>query len=77
MKEKNMNLSDEVVAHIAQLVQIAILTGTDVVDNLRAVELVNDEETNKLFLTEDYRARSDKNIERMIDEVERSANEGL
>ena len=72
-----MNLSDEVVAHIAQLVQIAILTGTDVVDNLRAVELVNDEETNKLFLTEDYRARSDKNIERMIDEVERSANEGL
>tara|TARA_B100000900_G_C20596406_1_gene723596 strand:- start:3895 stop:4113 length:219 start_codon:yes stop_codon:yes gene_type:complete len=72
-----MNLSDEVVAHIAQLVQIAILTGTDIVDNLRAVELVNDEGTNKLFLTEDYRAKSDDNIKRMIDEVEQLGNEQL
>ena len=31
------NLSDEVITQIAKLVQLAILTGTDIVDNLRMV----------------------------------------
>ena len=71
-----MNLSDDVIGHIAQIVQLAILTGTDVVDHLRAVELAHDLETNKLFLTEEYRVRSEVNIERMLSEAETlSSNE--
>lgn len=64
-----MNLSDNVIAHIAQLVQLAILTGTDVVDHLRGVELTVDEESNRLFLTEAYQARSEDNIARMLEQL--------
>lgn len=69
-----MNLSDEVIGHIAKLVQIAILTGTDVVDHLRSVELTQDLETGNLFLTEAYSARADENLERMLSEIEQLGN---
>ena len=62
-----MRLSDEAIAHVAQLVQIAILTGTDVVDNLRMMELVNDE--GVLMLDEDYERRADENVQKMISEA--------
>ena len=62
-----MRLSDEAIARVAQLVQIAILTGTDVVDNLRMMELVNDE--GVLMLDEDYERRADENVQKMISEA--------
>ena len=34
-----MRLDDSVIGHVAKLVQIAILTGTDVVDHMRMVRL--------------------------------------
>ena len=64
-----MNLSDNVIAHIAQLVQIAILTGTDVVDHLRGVELVEDAESGTLYLTEEYQGKAEENIARMIEQL--------
>ena len=68
-----MRLSDEAIAHIAQLVQIAILTGTDVVDNLRMMELLNDD--GILLLDADYERRSDDNIQRMIKEAVNAQNQ--
>ena len=62
-----MKLNDEVIAHIAKLLQIAILTGTDIVDNLRMVRL--QEEDNELFLNDDYAKQSDDNIAKMLAEV--------
>jgi len=38
----NYTLSDTAISYIAKLVQLAILTGTDVVDNLRMLRLVAD-----------------------------------
>ena len=38
----NYTLSDTTISYIAKLVQLAILTGTDVVDNLRTLRLVAD-----------------------------------
>ena len=35
----NYKLDDSVIANIAKLIQIAILTGTDIVDNLRTLSL--------------------------------------
>ena len=69
-----MRLSDEAIAHIAQLVQIAILTGTDVVDNLRMMELVNDD--GALMLDEDYERRADDNVQRMIREAVNTQPQG-
>ena len=43
-----MKLSDDVIAHIARLLQMAILTGTDVVDHLRMVRLETTEDNRSL-----------------------------
>ena len=37
--QTSYSLSDDVIAHVAQLLQLAILTGTDIVDNLRMIRL--------------------------------------
>jgi hypothetical protein len=58
-------LSDEVISAIARSLQVAILTGTDVIDNLRAirVELSDDGE---MILTGDYRKSEKENIDKML-----------
>jgi len=69
-----MTLSDTVIGHVAQLVQIAILTGTDVVDNLRMIELVDNEGT--LELSEEYAQRANDNVQRMLQEVANAPTQG-
>ena len=68
-----MKLNDEAIGQIAKILQVAILTGTDVVDNLRQVEFV--EVDKQLCLTEDYKTQFEKNLSKMIDEA-RSENAG-
>ena len=48
-------LDDSVIARIAQILQEAIVTGTDIVDILRTMELCVNTDTNKLVLTETYK----------------------
>jgi len=60
-----MRLSDSVIAHVAQLVQLAILTGTDVVDHMRMMVLVEDE--GVLNLDVQYELQSEENIQRMLE----------
>jgi hypothetical protein len=63
-------LSDEVITQIAKLVQIGILTGTDVVDNLRMLEVTTSESnSDNLVLSEEYRDRSESHIEKLMSEV--------
>jgi hypothetical protein len=61
-------LSDDVVAAIARSLQVALLTGTDIVDNLRAisVQVVEDQ----LVLTDAYKAAEQNNIDKMLQAVE-------
>tara|TARA_B100000214_G_scaffold372948_1_gene352265 strand:+ start:3661 stop:4017 length:357 start_codon:yes stop_codon:yes gene_type:complete len=40
---EDLKLSDEVIGHIAKVLQLALLTGTDVVDNLRMLRLQNED----------------------------------
>ncbi len=63
-------LSDETIGHIARLLQLAILTGTDVVDNLRAVRVTpNDKDPSVLDPTKDYYETFEDNLERMQDHL--------
>ena len=62
-----MRLSDTVIAHIAQLVQLSILTGTDVVDHMRMMVLTDNEGT--LELDEEYERRAEDNVQRLIHEA--------
>ena len=76
-----MSLSDEVIGQVARLVQIAILTGTDVVDNLRMLRVTLDEEDGNLVLTDEYRAMASQQVEKMLQEgsqasAETEENEG-
>jgi len=62
-----MKLSDQIIAEISRLLQVAIITGTDVVDNLRLIEVENQDEL--LVLTADYVKRSERNIETLIEQA--------
>tara|TARA_R100000734_G_C3221506_1_gene32861 strand:+ start:171 stop:392 length:222 start_codon:yes stop_codon:yes gene_type:complete len=69
-----MKLNDEVIAHVAKILQVALITGTDVVDHLRMVILK--EEDGQLFLNEEYAKNHEQNIEKMINEaLEKSADQ--
>ena len=59
-------LDDSAIAQIAKLVQIAILTGTDVVDNLRMLEVEVNSENGKLKTSEGYEAIFNNNLEEML-----------
>ena len=66
---ESLRLSDNVISNIAKLVQIAILTGTDVVDNLRTLRLTLDE--GVLEVHEDFEKSLEQNIENMLAAIPR------
>ena len=64
-------LSDQIIAEVSRLLQVAILTGTDVVDNLRLLEVQDDpEQEGVLVLTESYTERSERNINKMLEQAQ-------
>tara|TARA_Y100001963_G_C6605862_1_gene364722 strand:- start:326 stop:568 length:243 start_codon:yes stop_codon:yes gene_type:complete len=70
-KEIEYRLSDEVISQIAKLVQIAILTGTDVVDNLRTIRMAKpDSGESLLMLSDAYRQISEDQIKSMLESAE-------
>ena len=63
-----MKLSDNSIAQIVRLLQMAFLTGTDVSDNLRMLELVN--EGNLLNVDPEYLKTFEENLLKLQDEAE-------
>ena len=63
-----MKLSDNSIMHIAKLVQMAILTGTDVIDHLRMMELNQSGEL--LELDEEYQQVFDDSLAKMLKNAE-------
>jgi hypothetical protein len=63
----DLQLDDSAIAQIAKVLQIAILTGTDVVDNLRLMRLIN--EGGKLVLSEDYAGKFQDDVEYMAQDL--------
>ena len=52
-KSKVFQLSDDVIALVRELVQLSLLTGTNIIDHFRAVQL-EELEPGKLYPTEEY-----------------------
>ena len=67
-----MKLNDEVIAHIAKQLQLAILTGTDIIDNLRMIKL--QEKEGELYLDSDYVVETKENENKMLEGVEKLKN---
>ncbi len=55
---------DNVISEIAKLVQVGILTGTDVVDNLRQLEVASNE-SGQLDLSDEYLETAEQRMEKM------------
>jgi hypothetical protein len=70
-----MKLNDMCISHIAKLVQLAILTGTDIVDNLRQMELSQENEQS-LMLEPEYSKLFDENLNKMMESILSSASSG-
>jgi len=75
LKEKKMShkLADSAIGQIAKCVQVAILTGTDVVDHLRQLELEVNDKT--ITVSEGYLSTFNENIERMLQDAATAAEQ--
>ena len=62
---KVFKFSDDTIGQIAKILQMAILTGTDVVDNLRMFEVYED--NGSLFPSDDYTANFEGNVEKLLE----------
>ena len=60
-------LHDTTIAHIAKILQVAILTGTDIIDHLRLIDL--EEEGDFLVLNTDYSDNHNKSIQEMLNQA--------
>mgnify|MGYP004462312537 CR=1 FL=1 len=64
---ENVKLNDSVIAHFVKLLQLGLLTGTDIVDHFRMVRITLEE--GELFLNKTYEEKQEENIEKMLQEV--------
>jgi ABC-type arginine transport system ATPase subunit len=68
MEKPVYKLDVTVIARIVQIIQEGFLTGTDVSDHMRMIEVeTSDKDTTKLVLTAAYKAQAERNIEAMVD----------
>jgi|15BtaG_2_1085339.scaffolds.fasta_scaffold128186_1 uncharacterized protein YbjQ (UPF0145 family) len=65
--KKAYNLDDNVISEIARLLQVALLTGTDIIDNLRTIRV--ERQGDMVTLHEGYIDSQTENIERMLTEA--------
>ena len=65
--KKAYSLDDNVISEIARLLQVALLTGTDIVDNLRTIKV--ERQGDSVTLHEGYVNSQTENIERMLAEA--------
>jgi len=68
-EKKYFRLSDQSIGQIANLLQVAILTGTDVIDHMRMIVFEADEK-GSLVPTDEYQEVFDETIEKMLRNVE-------
>jgi len=68
-----MKLSDHAIVQIVKLVQMGILTGTDVVDQIRTLDLVSGK-NNELVPTPEFSENFDINIQKMVEAADKVNN---
>ena len=69
-----MILHDTTISKIAQLVQMAILTGTDIIDHLRMLKLQGSED-GYLYVDEEYEKIFNDSIAKMLSNAQQVAQQ--
>ena len=74
-EQKTFTFDDSTISIIAKTLQLAILTGTDIVDNLRRIE-VQENSKGTLEITPNYNSQFEHWVAKMLEELEalQSAN---
>jgi hypothetical protein len=67
--KSSYKLSDEFIGQVAKLVQLALLTGTNVVDNLRLVRVAASDD-GEVVLAAEYKDYFNASLSQMLDEVD-------
>jgi len=75
MKTKEYTMSDDSIGQIAKTLQVAILTGTDIVDNLRVMKFTLSE--SSIVPSQKYLKTFNENIDKLMEEVRSESNEAL
>lgn len=73
MAKKGYKLDDSVISTIAKTLQIALLTGTDIVDNLRQIEVQNNGD-GTMGITPNYNSQFEHWVAKMLEELEAHQN---
>ena len=58
-------LSNETIGQIVQLIQLGILTGTDITDQMKTLRVILDDESNLVVPDPDYTEQFNDNLARM------------
>ena len=69
---KNLKLADESIGQIVQLLQMGILTGTDVSDQFRTLRLDVDDK-GELVPSQEFSEMFDENLRRLEEQAEEEA----
>lgn len=70
-----LRLSDELIGQVAKLVQLAMLTGTSVVDQIRTMRVEACQETGEVTLHPDYVEGFNGYLARLLSQAEALAEE--
>ena len=69
-----MNLDDTAIAQIVKLIQMALLTGTDIVDHLRML-MLEENDQKKLVINSEYEKVFNESLEKMMTNVSERESE--
>ena len=64
-----MHLHDSTIAHVAKLVQLAMITGTDIIDHLRMMKLDVNGEEGLVYIDKEYESNHNGSINELIKKV--------
>lgn len=70
--KKKYTLSDDAISNLVKLLQLGLLTGTDIADNFRLLELVAD--GDKLVPSSEYLDTLETNLQKMQEQADSLAN---
>jgi len=68
-ENKALTFDDTVVSTIAKTLQLAMITGTDIVDNLKRIE-VQENDNGTLSITPNYNSQFEHWVAKMLEELE-------
>jgi len=68
MQKMTFTLSDDAIVQIAKLLQFGLMTGSDIIDELRLMRLQEDEQ-GRLSPTDEYMKTFNETIEKLLQAV--------